>query len=280
MPLAVLVARIERLRDRELSALGVGGTEIEERAGRDIHHAVVVEVRRRGRPCVIEVAEALPLESAGRFFRRFHLRREISYRDFLEPDFAGAADIQRDRAEAFRPVAGPAAGDAGAATAAGAHRVERRPQDLGIDDDLDRVPFLRAKTDGRSGGTGVATATAAASSCRRAAARGRAATAGRRRSRHLATTGWRRSRATSGRRATAPASRRGWRNTRRAGAAAQGFPRNLLTLGVELQAVRRQVALIERHEGALHAVGCFFGAQQTPVLHPPMQRNDAKNPVS
>ena len=102
------------------------------------------DVGDRGPPRVVELVERLHAEPARDLLRLRDSRLEILERHVLEPDLACAAGVERDGAEAAELVVGDAA-----AQAAGV--VEKRAQDVGIEDELDVVPLARLQAGDRPG---------------------------------------------------------------------------------------------------------------------------------
>ena len=206
--------------------------------GGDVHGAVAVEIGRDRAPRVVEIAQLLLAEPVRDLLDRTLLDREILVADLLEPHLAGAADEQREGAETSRLVVRHAARGRTAV-------IDERAYEIGVEQDLDRVPLprtqARVRRTSRQSRAGCLVASPSAS-----------ATASATRS--------------AGTRASATR----WRGVRRrrrsdpdaSPAGPQPLPGELSALRVEGDAVRRDVAGVERHQDPLQAVSGLLGPQQ------------------
>ncbi len=86
-----------------------------------------------GTPRVVELVQRLHAEAGGYLFGTRDPRLQIFVRHVLEPDFAGSTDVQSKRAERTEFGLGHRVADA-------AGIVEKRPEDVGVEHELDGIP--------------------------------------------------------------------------------------------------------------------------------------------
>ena len=224
------VRRIRRRCQVDLPAAAVVGSEVEVRPGDDVEHAVVVEVVRTRAPAEIEVAEPLHAEAAGDLLLRARSQREILERDVLEPHFRGATHIQRDRPIPPGVVIG---------NPARAGVVDKRPDDVGVEEDLQIVPLSRVEPGVRRR-YGQLRSGSAASASRSSPS----------------SAWWHRRRRGGGRWRRRDADLAAARKTKRG-------PLQFAAAGVERDGVGRHIALVQREEDALQAAAVgLLGPQQ------------------
>ena len=124
--------------------LGIRRTQVVERTGDDIEHAIVIDVGRRSRPSVIHRADWVRREAVRELLLRQNDAIDVFPRDVLESHVACAADVKGERAVAGRRRVGHDATDAW-----------RRTYRIRPEVDPNRIPLTAFERGGRRGRDGI-----------------------------------------------------------------------------------------------------------------------------
>src|SRR5439155_20368168 len=93
----VSIGRIHRFGRVNFPVRGVVGSKVNIRSRDDIQHAVMIKVRGRGAPRVIEVVQLLHSEFTGDDVRRALGHGGVFVSQVFELNLTGAAHVERER---------------------------------------------------------------------------------------------------------------------------------------------------------------------------------------